>query len=117
MAKQTARQAPEAREEEPAPGPDRNRPVHVVRLRNVRAAIWANDTETGLVAYLHTSDAARIARMSRALEFGMVAVNRTKITGAPVPFGGVKQAGLGREGSRHGMEAYTDIKYICRESA
>jgi aspartate-semialdehyde dehydrogenase len=46
----------------------------------------------------------------------MVAVNRTKITGAPVPFGGVKQAGLGREGSRHGMEAYTDIKYICRET-
>jgi aspartate-semialdehyde dehydrogenase len=75
----------------------------------------ANDTETGLVAYLHTSDAARIARMSRALEFGMVAVNRTKITGAPVPFGGVKQAGLGREGSRHGMEAYTDVKYVCRD--
>lgn len=77
----------------------------------------ANRTETGLVAYLHTSDAARIARMSAALEFGMVAVNRTKITGAPVPFGGVKQAGLGREGSRHGMEAYTDLKYICRDIA
>jgi aspartate-semialdehyde dehydrogenase len=76
----------------------------------------ANATETGLVAYLHTSDSGRIARLSRALEFGMVAVNRTKITGAPVPFGGVKQAGLGREGSRHGMEAYTDIKYICRET-
>jgi aspartate-semialdehyde dehydrogenase len=75
----------------------------------------ANATETGLVAYLHTSDAARIARMSAALEFGMVAVNRTRITGAPVPFGGVKQAGLGREGSRHGMEAYTDLKYVCRD--
>ncbi|TWG63585.1 NAD-dependent succinate-semialdehyde dehydrogenase [Aminobacter sp. J44] len=77
----------------------------------------ANRTETGLVAYLHTADAARIARMTRRLEFGMVAVNRTKITGAPVPFGGVKQAGLGREGSRHGIEAYTDLKYVCRESA
>ena len=77
----------------------------------------ANSTETGLVAYLHTSDVARIARMSAALEFGMVAVNRTKITGAPIPFGGVKQAGLGREGSRHGMEAYTDLKYVCREIA
>ena len=77
----------------------------------------ANNTETGLVAYLHTSDPARIARFSRALEFGMVAVNRTKITGAPVPFGGVKQAGLAREGSRHGMEAYTDLKYICRDLA
>jgi len=75
----------------------------------------ANETETGLVAYLHTADAARIARMGRALEFGMVAVNRTKITGAPIPFGGVKQAGLGREGSRHGMEAYTDLKYVCRD--
>jgi aspartate-semialdehyde dehydrogenase len=75
----------------------------------------ANDTETGLVAYLHTSDTARIARFSHGLEFGMVAVNRTKITGAPVPFGGVKQAGLAREGSRHGMEAYTDLKYVCRD--
>ncbi len=77
----------------------------------------ANDTETGLVAYLHTSDPARIARMTRALEFGMVAVNRTSITGAPIPFGGVKQAGLGREGSRLGMEAYTNVKYICRQTA
>ncbi|MBX3582759.1 MAG: NAD-dependent succinate-semialdehyde dehydrogenase [Rhizobiaceae bacterium] len=75
----------------------------------------ANRTETGLVAYLHTSDNSRIARMSSALEFGMIAVNRTKITGAPIPFGGVKQAGLGREGSRHGMEAYTDLKYVCRD--
>lgn len=75
----------------------------------------ANRTETGLVAYLHTHDNARIARMNAALEFGMVAVNRTKITGAPVPFGGVKQAGLGREGSRHGMEAFTDLKYFCRD--
>ena len=48
MAKQTARQAPESPGEDQAPTPDRNRPVHVVRLRNVRAAIWANDTETGL---------------------------------------------------------------------
>jgi aspartate-semialdehyde dehydrogenase len=77
----------------------------------------ANVTETGLVAYLHTEDNARIARMSAALEFGMVAVNRTKITGAPIPFGGVKQAGLGREGSRHGWEAYTDLKYVCRNIA
>ncbi|MCR4267979.1 NAD-dependent succinate-semialdehyde dehydrogenase [Nitratireductor sp. ZSWI3] len=75
----------------------------------------ANRTETGLVAYLHTRDLDRIARFSRALEFGMVAVNRTKITGAPIPFGGVKQAGLGREGSRHGLEAFTDVKYICRD--
>src|SRR5690606_8936353 len=75
----------------------------------------ANDTETGLVAYLHTRDPGRIARFSRGLEFGMVAVNRTKITGAPIPFGGIKQAGLGREGSRMGMEDYTNVKYVCRD--
>lgn len=77
----------------------------------------ANRTETGLVAYLHTRDIGRIARFEERLEFGMVAVNRTKITGAPVPFGGAKQAGLGREGSRHGLEAFTDLKYVCRETA
>ncbi|MCB8836415.1 NAD-dependent succinate-semialdehyde dehydrogenase [Aurantimonas sp. VKM B-3413] len=76
----------------------------------------ANDTEYGLVAYLVTKDAARISRMTAELEYGMVAVNRVKITGAPVPFGGVKQSGLGREGSRHGLEAFTDIKYVCRDA-
>lgn len=75
---------------------------------------WANATEYGLVAYLHTQDAKRIYRASRALEFGMVAVNRTKVTGAPIPFGGMKQSGLGREGARLGMEAFTDVKYVCR---
>jgi aspartate-semialdehyde dehydrogenase len=47
----------------------------------------------------------------------MVAVNRTKITGAPIPFGGVKQSGLAREGSRLGMEAFMDVKYICADAA
>ncbi|MBW7920856.1 MAG: NAD-dependent succinate-semialdehyde dehydrogenase [Rubellimicrobium sp.] len=77
----------------------------------------ANATEYGLVAYLHTQDPRRIYRLSRALQFGMVAVNRTKVTGAPVPFGGMKQSGLGREGSRHGLEEFTEIKYICRDWA
>lgn len=76
----------------------------------------ANDTETGLVAYLHTQSPARIARFTRLLEFGMVAVNRTKITGAPIPFGGTKQAGLGREGSRMGMEEFTNVKYVCADT-
>lgn len=75
----------------------------------------ANDTEYGLVAYLFTGDRRRIARFTDALEYGMVAVNRTEITGAPVPFGGVKQSGLGREGSRHGLEAFTEIKYVCED--
>ncbi len=77
----------------------------------------ANDTEYGLVAYLHTQDPRRIYRASRALQFGMVAVNRTKVTGAPIPFGGMKQSGLEREGSRLGMEAFTDVKYVCRDWA
>jgi aspartate-semialdehyde dehydrogenase len=77
----------------------------------------ANDTEYGLVAYVVTKDGARQHRLARALDYGMVAINRVKITGAPIPFGGVKQSGLGREGSRHGLEAFTDLKYICLDVA
>ena len=55
--------------------------------------------------------------MTRALQFGMVAVNRTKVTGAPIPFGGFKQSGLGREGARLGMEAFMEVKYVCRDWA
>ena len=73
----------------------------------------ANDSEYGLVAYLFTGDYPRISRLSRALQYGMVAVNRAKITGPTIPFGGVKQSGLGREGARHGMEAFTELKYTC----
>ena len=77
----------------------------------------ANDSEAGLVAYLHTHDPRRIYRASRRLRYGMVAVNRTKVTGAPIPFGGYKQSGIGREGARLGMEAYTEVKYVCRDWA
>jgi len=77
----------------------------------------ANDTEYGLVAYLHAMHPRRIYRVTRALEYGMVAVNRTKVTGAPIPFGGTKQSGLGREGARLGMEAFTEVKYVCRDWA
>jgi aspartate-semialdehyde dehydrogenase len=77
----------------------------------------ANDTEYGLVAYVHSHDPRRIYRLSRALQYGMVAVNRTKVTGAPIPFGGAKQSGLGREGARLGMEEFMEIKYVCRDWA
>jgi aspartate-semialdehyde dehydrogenase len=75
----------------------------------------ANATEYGLVAYVHSLDPRRIYRLSRSLEFGMVAVNRTKVTGAPIPFGGMKQSGLGREGARRGMEEFMEVKYVCRD--
>ena len=77
----------------------------------------ANDTEYGLVAYAVTENGARQLRVSRALEYGMVAINRVKITGGPIPFGGWKQSGLGREGSRHGIEAFSEVKYICIDTA
>ncbi|HEY1751092.1 MAG TPA: NAD-dependent succinate-semialdehyde dehydrogenase [Caulobacteraceae bacterium] len=73
----------------------------------------ANDTQYGLVAYVFTRDLSRAHRLIDALEYGMVAVNTMKLTGAPIPFGGVKQSGLGREGSRHGIEEYTELKYAC----
>ncbi|MGD9476329.1 NAD-dependent succinate-semialdehyde dehydrogenase [Shinella sp. G-2] len=77
----------------------------------------ANDTDYGLVAYVVTENGARQMRLARALEYGMVAINRVKITGGPIPFGGWKQSGLGREGSRHGMEAFTELKYLCIDTA
>ena len=77
----------------------------------------ANASEYGLIAYLHSQDPRRIYRLSRALQYGMVAVNRSKVTGAPIPFGGMKQSGLGREGARQGLEAFTEIKYVCRDWA
>ncbi|WP_417248967.1 NAD-dependent succinate-semialdehyde dehydrogenase [Celeribacter sp.] len=77
----------------------------------------ANDSEYGLIAYVHTHDPRRIYRLSRALQYGMVAVNRTKVTGAPIPFGGVKQSGLGREGARAGMQEFMEVKYVCRDWA
>ncbi len=77
----------------------------------------ANNTEYGLVAYVHSDNPRRIYRLSRALQYGMVAVNRTKVTGAPIPFGGTKQSGLGREGARLGMQEFMEIKYVCRDWA
>jgi len=73
----------------------------------------ANGSEYGLAAYVYTANLNRAMRMSDSLEYGMVAVNTPRFTGAPIPFGGWKQSGLGREGSRHGMHEYMEQKYVC----
>lgn len=73
----------------------------------------ANATEYGLAAYLHTRNLARAERVSSRLEYGMVGINTSKMTGAPIPFGGVKQSGLGREGGSYGMQEFMELKYVC----
>ncbi|MGB8145914.1 MAG: NAD-dependent succinate-semialdehyde dehydrogenase [Chromatiaceae bacterium] len=75
----------------------------------------ANATEFGLAAYFFTRDLARAWRVSEALEYGLVGINTGLVSTAVAPFGGVKQSGLGREGSRYGIEEYLEIKYVCLE--
>ena len=73
----------------------------------------ANDTEFGLASYFFARDVGRIFRVAEALEYGMVGVNTGLISTEIAPFGGVKSSGLGREGSRHGLDDYLEIKYVC----
>ncbi len=73
----------------------------------------ANDTIFGLAAYFYAKDVGLVTRVSEALEYGIVGVNTGIISSEVAPFGGVKQSGLGREGSRHGIEEYLEMKYIC----
>jgi succinate-semialdehyde dehydrogenase/glutarate-semialdehyde dehydrogenase len=73
----------------------------------------ANDTEFGLAAYFYTRDAARVWRVGGALEYGIVGINEGIISTEVAPFGGVKESGLGREGSRYGIDDYLEIKYMC----
>jgi succinate-semialdehyde dehydrogenase/glutarate-semialdehyde dehydrogenase len=73
----------------------------------------ANDTEFGLAAYFYTRDLARSWRMQEALEYGIVGVNTGLFSTEVAPFGGVKESGLGREGSRYGIDEYTELKYVC----
>ena len=73
----------------------------------------ANNTEFGLASYFYTRDVGRIFRVSEALEYGIVGANVGIVAAEHVPFGGVKQSGLGREGSHHGIDDYVEIKYLC----
>lgn len=77
------------------------------------AAEMANDTEFGLASYVFTSDIGQAWRMTRNIEFGMVGINEIAIGSEMIPFGGVKESGNGREGSKHGIDDYTEMKYIC----
>ena len=86
----------------------------VFKFKTEQEAIAAaNNTEFGLASYFYSRDVGRIFRVSEALEYGMVGINVGIIATEHVPFGGVKQSGLGREGSSHGMEEYVEMKYLC----
>ncbi|MBR7889678.1 NAD-dependent succinate-semialdehyde dehydrogenase [Marinomonas sp. A79] len=77
------------------------------------AIAMANDTEFGLAAYIFTNDQSRCWRVSERLEYGMVGVNETAISSEMIPFGGIKESGQGREGSKYGLDDYLETKYIC----
>jgi succinate-semialdehyde dehydrogenase/glutarate-semialdehyde dehydrogenase len=77
------------------------------------AVAMANDTEYGLASYFYTENLARSLRVAGALEYGMVGINTGLISTEVAPFGGMKSSGLGREGSKYGIEDYMEIKYLC----
>jgi succinate-semialdehyde dehydrogenase/glutarate-semialdehyde dehydrogenase len=86
----------------------------VFRFKTEQAVIdAANDTIFGLASYLYSRDVGRIFRVGEALEYGMVGINVGILATEHVPFGGVKQSGLGREGSHHGIDDYLELKYMC----
>jgi succinate-semialdehyde dehydrogenase/glutarate-semialdehyde dehydrogenase len=77
------------------------------------AVRMANDTEFGLAAYFYSRDVGRVWRVSRALEYGIVGINEGIISTEVAPFGGMKESGLGREGSKYGIEDFLEVKYLC----
>jgi succinate-semialdehyde dehydrogenase/glutarate-semialdehyde dehydrogenase len=86
----------------------------VIRFTDEAEALrLANDTEFGLASYFYARDISRVWRVAEGLEAGMVGINTGLISTEVAPFGGIKQSGLGREGSRHGLEDYMEIKYLC----
>jgi succinate-semialdehyde dehydrogenase/glutarate-semialdehyde dehydrogenase len=94
-------------------------PVVAIRIAadETEALALANDTDAGLVAYVFARDAARQARAVAALDAGMIGVNEGLVSTAQAPFGGVKHSGFGREGSRHGLDDYTILKYVAARTA
>jgi succinate-semialdehyde dehydrogenase/glutarate-semialdehyde dehydrogenase len=90
----------------------------IIRFETDDEAIaMANDTEFGLAAYLFSKDASRIWRVAAAIEAGMVGINTGLISNEVAPFGGVKQSGIGREGSIYGIEEFLELKYLAWQGA
>lgn len=86
----------------------------VFKFKEEHEAIqWANDTEFGLASYFYSRDIGRIWRVSEALEYGIVGINEGIISTEVAPFGGVKESGMGREGSKYGIDDYLEMKYLC----
>jgi succinate-semialdehyde dehydrogenase/glutarate-semialdehyde dehydrogenase len=84
------------------------------RFKTEEEAIrMANDTEFGLAAYFYARDIGRVWRVAEALEYGIVGINEGIISTEVAPFGGVKESGIGREGSKYGIEDYLEVKYLC----
>jgi succinate-semialdehyde dehydrogenase/glutarate-semialdehyde dehydrogenase len=73
----------------------------------------ANDTEFGLASYFYSRDIGRIWRAAEALEYGIVGINTGLISTEVAPFGGMKESGIGREGSKYGIEEFLEVKYLC----
>lgn len=86
----------------------------IIRFNNPDQVVReANDTIYGLAAYFYASNLKRVWRVAEALEYGMVGINTGRMSSEAAPFGGMKQSGIGREGSRHGLEDYLEMKYLC----
>ncbi|AHA66657.1 Succinate-semialdehyde dehydrogenase [NADP+] [Shigella dysenteriae 1617] len=86
---------------------------YAARMDEADVIAQANDTEFGLAAYFYARDLSRVFRVGEALEYGIVGINTGIISNEVAPFGGIKASGLGREGSKYGIEDYLEIKYMC----
>jgi succinate-semialdehyde dehydrogenase/glutarate-semialdehyde dehydrogenase len=80
---------------------------------DTEAIRMANDTEFGLASYFYSRDISRVWRVAEALEYGMVGINTGLISTEVAPFGGMKESGIGREGSKYGIEEFIEVKYLC----
>jgi succinate-semialdehyde dehydrogenase/glutarate-semialdehyde dehydrogenase len=86
----------------------------IQRFHTEQEAITAaNNTRFGLAAYCYTQDIKRVWRVAEQLEYGIVGINEGIVSSEVAPFGGVKESGIGREGSRYGLDDYLEIKYVC----